>query len=114
MNTEKPIIDGRMAKTPQHLLDYQKLYYQANRQKILATLKKARDEAKARERQKHNTHLQFLQQWNKDLTERLKDTDLEDWLRWSLELTRDVNNKQINDIINGRMQNARQADKKNR
>lgn len=103
-----------MVKTPQHLLDYQRLYYQANRQKILANLKKAREEAKARERQKHNSHLQFLIQWNKDLTERLKDTDLEDWLRWAIELTINVNNEQIDKIINERMQNARKTDQKNR
>lgn len=58
------------------------------------------------DRPKHNSEYEMLTDWLKQLQERLKDPDLDDWLVWSLKLTRDQIIKKIDILKNGK-QNSR-------
>lgn len=44
---------------------------------------------------KKGEEVKFFQEWNKSLQDRLKSTDLEDWLRTAIQRTIDENNRQI-------------------
>lgn len=75
-----------------------KSYYWRNRDTILEKARKQADECKRRraeQKKEKTTNLQFYMKWQKQLQERLKDDDLDDWLVTALKLL----SKQINSII---------------
>lgn len=79
---------------------YQREYYWKNRDVILGKARKQSEETKRRREErlqweKNATELEFYQRWQKQLQERLKDDDLDDWLVTALKLL----SKQINNII---------------
>ena len=77
---------------------YQREYYWRNRETILGKARQQADECKRRreeQKKEKTTNLQFYVKWQKQLQERLKDDDLDDWLVTALKLLSD----QINSII---------------
>lgn len=87
-----------MRKSEEERRAESKAYYWKNRDTILAKARKEADECKKRRaEQKKNktTSLQFYTEWQKQLQERLKDDDLDDWLVTALKLL----SEQINSII---------------
>lgn len=91
--------NGLNKKTSERALAYQREYYRRNAERIRD--KYYQEQEQIRGRKKCNSLLEMLQEWNRDLQERLSDPGLDGWLRWALELTRSENNKQIEQITNG-------------
>jgi hypothetical protein len=90
-----------MRKSAEERKEEIKAYYWRNRETILGKARKLAEETKRRreerlQREKNTTELEFYQRWQKQLSERLKDDDLDDWLVTALQLL----SKQINGIIN--------------
>lgn len=85
-----------------------KEYYLKNREKIkeqnrLRYWKDRRDELEKKLIDENRPAVEFYQEWNKQLQERLTDPDLKGWLRTALQSLLDENNRQIqaiNDEIN--------------
>lgn len=83
-------------------------YYLNNREKIkeqnrLRYWKDRRDELEKKLIDENRPAVEFYQEWNKQLQERLTDPDLKKWLRTALQSLLDENNRQIqaiNDEIN--------------
>ena len=83
---------------------YQREYYWKNRDIILEKARKEADECKRRReewKKEKITNLQFYMNWQKQLQERLKDDDLDDWLVTALQLLSDQI-KGIIDKLNGK------------
>lgn len=88
-----------MKKSEEERRAESKAYYWKNRDTILAKARKEADECKRRreeQKKEKTTNLQFYMNWQKQLSERLKDDDLDDWLRTGLKLLSD----EIKGIIN--------------
>ena len=84
-----------------------KAYYWKNRDTILAKARKQAEETRRRreerlQREKNTTELEFYQRWQKQLQERLKDNDLDDWLRTGLKLLSNEIKGIIHTLNNGR------------
>lgn len=85
-----------------------KEYYLKNREKIkeqnrLRYWKDRRDELEKKLIDENRPAVEFYQEWNKQLQERLTAQDLKGWLRTALQSLLDENNRQIqaiNDEIN--------------
>lgn len=85
-----------------------KEYYLKNREKIKEQnrqryWKDRRDELEKKLIDENRPAVEFYQEWNKQLQERLTDPDLKGWLRTALQSLLDENNRQIqaiNDEIN--------------
>lgn len=85
-----------------------KEYYLKNREKIkeqnrLRYWKDRRDELEKKLIDENRPAVEFYQEWNRQLIERLTDPDLKGWLRTALQSLLDENNRQIqaiNDEIN--------------
>ena len=87
-----------MKKSEEERRAESKAYYWRNRDTILAKARKEADECKRRreeQKKEKTTNLQFYMNWQKQLQERLKDGDLDDWLVTALKLL----SEQINSII---------------
>lgn len=89
-----------MRKSAEERKEEIKAYYWKNRDTILAKARKQAEETRRRreerlQREKNTTELEFYQRWQKQLQERLKDDDLDDWLVTALQLLSD----EIKDII---------------
>lgn len=87
-----------MRKSAEERKEESKAYYWKNRDIILEKARKEADECKRRreeQKKKNTTNLQFYTEWQKQLSERLEDDDLDDWLVTALKLLL----KQINSII---------------
>ena len=87
-----------MRKSAEERREEVKAYYWRNRDIILEKARKEADECKRRraeQKEKKTTSLQFYTEWQKQLSERLKDDDLDDWLRTAIKLL----SEQINSII---------------
>ena len=87
-----------MKKSEEERRAESRAYYWKNRDIILEKARKEADECKKRraeQKKKKTTSLQFYTEWQKQLQERLKDDDLDDWLRTALKLL----SEQINSII---------------
>ena len=83
-----------MGKSAEERKEEIKAYYWRNRETILGKARKQAEETKRRreerlQREKNTTELEFYQRWQKQLSERLKDDDLDDWLRTGLKLLSD-------------------------
>ena len=84
-----------------------KAYYWKNRDTILAKARKQAEETRRRreerlQREKNTTELEFYQRWQKQLSERLEDDDLDDWLRTGLKLLSDEIKGIIQTLKNGK------------
>lgn len=80
-----------------------KEYYLKNREKIkeqnrLRYWKDRRDELEKKLIDENRPAVEFYQDWNKQLQERLTDPDLKGWLRTALQSLLDENNRQIQAI----------------
>lgn len=89
-----------MRKSAEERKEEVKAYYWRNRDTILGKARKLAEETKRRreerlQREKNTTELEFYQRWQKQLSERLKDDDLDDWLVTALKLL----SEQIKGII---------------
>jgi hypothetical protein len=87
-----------MKKSEEERKAESRAYYWKNRDIILEKARKEADECKKRraeQKKKKTTSLQFYTEWQKQLLERLKAGDLDDWLVTALKLLSD----QINSII---------------
>ena len=87
-----------MRKSEEERKAESRAYYWKNRDIILEKARKEADECKKRraeQKKKKTTSLQFYTEWEKQLQERLKTGDLDDWLRTALKLL----SEQINSII---------------
>lgn len=89
-----------MRKSAEERKEEIKAYYWRNRETILGKARKLAEETKRRreerlQREKNTTELEFYQRWQKQLSERLKDDDLDDWLVTALKLL----SEQIKGII---------------
>ena len=87
-----------MRKSAEERKEEIKAYYWRNRETILAKARKQAAECKRRreeQKKEKTTNLQFYMKWQKQLQERLKDDDLNDWLVYALQSLSD----QINSII---------------
>lgn len=87
-----------MRKSAEERKEEIKAYYWRNRDTILAKARKQAEECKRRreeQKKKNTTNLQFYTEWQKQLQERLKDDDLDDWLVTALKLL----SEQIKGII---------------
>ena len=84
---------------------YQKEYYQIHRQEILERYKQQyQRKTPPPKMTEKGKEVEFFQEWNKSLQDRLKSTDLEDWLRSAIQRTIDENNRQI-EKINDKQEN---------
>ena len=93
-----------MKKSEEERRAESKAYYWRNRDTILAKARKEADECKRRreeQKKKNTTNLQFYMNWQKQLQERLKAGDLDDWLRTGIKLLSDEI-KGIIDKLNGK------------
>lgn len=84
-----------------------KAYYWRNRETILGKARKLAEETKRRreerlQREKNTTELEFYQRWQKQLSERLKDNDLDDWLVTALQLLSNEIKGIIHTLKNGK------------
>ena len=89
-----------MRKSAEERKEEIKAYYWRNRETILGKARQQAEETRRRreerlQREKNTTELEFYQRWQKQLQERLKDDDLDDWLVTALKLL----SEQINSII---------------
>ena len=80
-----------------------KEYYLKNREKIkeqnrLRYWKDRREELQKKLEEENRPELEFLEEWNKSLQERLNSPDLRGWLRTAISLTLEENNRQIEKI----------------
>lgn len=88
----------------EYLRQYQKEYYWKNRDRIRAQYQQqSREIEQHREAAKNRTEIQFYKEWNKQLTERLKSNELEDWLRTSIKRIVEENNRQIDTLNEKRL-----------
>lgn len=93
-----------MRKSEEERKAESRAYYWKNRDIILEKARKEADECKRRraeQKKKKTTSLQFYTEWQKQLQERLKDDDLDDWLRTGIKLLSDEI-KGIIDKLNGK------------
>ena len=81
-------------------LEYGRQYYWANRERIHQKYREQADVAN-KSKKIRRADLVMLTEWSKKLQDRLKDEDLNGWLRWAIELTRDKINDKI-DELNGK------------
>lgn len=96
-----------MRKSAEERREEVKAYYWRNRETILGKARKLAEETKRRreerlQREKNTTELEFYQRWQKQLSERLKDNDLDDWLVTALKLLSEQINSIIHTLNNGR------------
>lgn len=94
-----------MRKSAEERREEVKAYYWRNRETILAKARKQADECKRRreeQKKEKTTNLQFYMNWQKQLQERLKDDDLDDWLVTALKLLSDQIKGIIHTLDNGR------------
>jgi hypothetical protein len=89
-----------MRKSAEERREEVKAYYWRNRETILGKARQQAEETRRRreerlQREKNTTELEFYQRWQKQLSERLKDDDLDDWLVTALKLL----SEQIKGII---------------
>ena len=80
--------------------EYGRAYYWANRERIHQKYREQADVANASKKIRR-ADLVMLQEWSRKLQDRLKNEDLNGWLRWAIELTRDKINDKI-DELNGK------------
>lgn len=81
-------------------LEYGRAYYWANRERIHQKYRQQADIANASKKIRR-ADLVMLREWREKLVDRLKDEDLNGWLRWAIQLTvRKINDKI--DEINGK------------
>ena len=90
--------------------EYGRQYYWKNVETIKQKYREQADVANASKKIRR-ADLVMLQEWSRKLQDRLKDEDLNGWLRWAIELTRDKINDKI-DELNGK--ECRTADKDDR
>lgn len=90
--------------------EYGRAYYWRNVDTIKQKYREQADVANASKRIRR-ADLVMLTEWSKKLQDRLKDEDINGWLRWAIELTREKINDKI-DELNGK--ECRTADKENR
>lgn len=88
MNKEDKIQDRR---------EYGRQYYWANRELIHQKYREQADVANKSKRIRR-ADLVMLTEWSKKLQNRLKDEDINGWLRWAIELTREKINDKINEL----------------
>lgn len=96
-----------MRKSAEERKEQIKAYYWRNRETILGKARQQAEETRRRreerlQREKNTTELEFYQRWQKQLSERLKDNDLDDWLRTGLKLLSDEIKGIIHTLNNGR------------
>ena len=75
-------------------------YYWANRERIHQKYREQADVAN-KSKKVRRADLVMLTEWREKLQNRLKDENLNGWLRWAIELTRDKINDKI-DELNGK------------
>lgn len=93
-----------MRKSAEERREEIKAYYWRNRDRILEKARKQADECKRRraeQKKEKTTNLQFYVNWQKQLQERLKDDDLDDWLRTAIKLLSDEIKGIIHTLNNG-------------
>ena len=78
-------------------LEYGRQYYWANRERIHQKYREQADIANESKKVRR-ADLVMLREWREKLQDRLKDEDLNGWLRWAIELTRSKINDKIDDI----------------
>ena len=81
-------------------LEYGRAYYWANRERIHQKYREQADIAN-KSKKVRRADLVMLLEWSKKLQDRLKDQELDGWLRWAIELTREKINDKI-DELNGK------------
>lgn len=96
-----------MRKSAEERKEQIKAYYWRNRETILGKARKQAEETRRRreerlQREKNTTELEFYQRWQKQLQERLKDGDLDDWLVTALKLISDQIKGIIHTLDNGK------------
>ena len=96
-----------MRKSAEERKEQIKAYYWRNRETILGKARKLAEETRRRreerlQREKNTTELEFYQRWQKQLQERLKDGDLDDWLVTALKLISDQIKGIIHTLDNGK------------
>ena len=96
-----------MRKSAEERREEVKEYYWKNRDAILAKARKQAEETRRRreeriQREKNTTELEFYQRWQKQLQERLKSDDLDNWLVTALKLLSNEINSIIHTLDNGK------------
>lgn len=97
--------------TKEEAIEYRRNYYLRNREKILRKYHEEAEKKRQKKKQEADTNSdeEMLREWSRRLSERLKEEDLDDWLRWSLELTRNEIMKKIDTL-----EDSEKVDKKGR
>lgn len=96
-----------MRKSAEERKEEIKAYYWRNRETILGKARQQAEETRRRreerlQREKNTTELEFYQRWLKQLSDRLKDNDLDDWLVTALKLLSDQIKGIIHTLNNGK------------
>ena len=78
-------------------------YYRKHREEISAKNRLKywefrQEELERKLKAQNRTTLEFYEDWNKQLQERLESDELKEWLRTAIQLTIDANNSKIQDI----------------
>ena len=83
----------------QNQRNYQLEYYHRNKKKILQNLQEIRDKAKEKKR-KANNDIELYEILNSELTKRLEEDNLKNWIRFAIQKQIEMNNDTLEKLCN--------------